>query len=202
VLHLRWAEEGIDDRDKASSFSAARARRSTSSLGAMEMSRSASYLIGMSLALGLCACGPAYPPPAGFVEACYGGNFAKKLDGAAPKFTMHIRALQSQWPQLAQRFKAFGELHKLEFFDTSVNEPGLRMINVHLCSPSGLWLFADKRIWDGGVKDSKPDEVPIYLFQYAENYDWKTIATEFERSMSDWPEAAPVQGPVGSRNGS
>jgi hypothetical protein len=153
---------------------------------------SASQLSAISLALGLCACAPAYPPPAGFVDACYGGNIAKKLNGAAPKFTMQIHAPQPKWPELAQRFKAFAELHKLQFFDTSVNEPGLRMINVHVCSPRGLWLFADKRIWDGGVQDPKPDDVPVYLFEYDENYDWKTIASEFERSISEWSELAPI----------
>lgn len=93
----------------------------------------------------LSACSPAHPPPPGFVDACYGGNFTKALNGAIPKLYLRIHASPETWPDLAKRLAAFGALHDLKYFDTSVNEPGLRMLNVHLCSAKGVWLSADKR---------------------------------------------------------
>jgi hypothetical protein len=143
----------------------------------------AAYLIG---------CSPEYPPPAGYVEACYGGDFSKHLSGARPKLSMLVEATQPQWPQLAQKLKAFGLRHNLQYFDTSVKAQGLHMLNVHLCTPAGLWLYADKRLWDSGPKDPKPDEMPILLFQYRETYEWKTIATALEKDMGDWPGKVEV----------
>jgi hypothetical protein len=157
------------------------------------MSRPTSCFVGTWVAIALCSCSPAYPPPAGFVAACYGGDIGKKLNGAAPKLVMQIHATQLQWPELTQKFKAFGLQHQLQFFDTSVNEPGLHMLNVHLCSPSGLWLFADKRLWDNpNSKDPDPDKMPIFLFQY-DGFDWKTTAKEFEKFMTDWPGKVEIQ---------
>ena len=137
-------------------------------------------------------CSPEYPPPAGYIEACYGGDFSKYLNGARPKFSMLVHVTQLQWPLLAQKFKDFGQRHNLQYFDTSVRAQGLQMLNVHLCSPAGLWLYADKRLWDAGPKDPKPDEMPIHLFQYRESYDWKSIATALERDMRDWPGRVEV----------
>jgi hypothetical protein len=34
--------------------------------------------------------------------------------------------------------------------------------------------------------------MPIFLFQYRETYDWKTIATALEKDMSDWPGKVEV----------
>jgi hypothetical protein len=145
----------------------------------------------------LCACSPAHPPPAGFVDACYGGNFAKNLNGSTPKLYLRIRATPEQWPLLADKFKAFGALHDLKFFDTSVNEPGLRMLNVHLCSDKGIWLSADKRLWDAGPRDLHPDEMPIALYTYGRGGNWQVLASEFKNSLNDWPGGIDTQLPNG-----
>src|SRR5580704_15744984 len=145
-------------------------------------------LAGAWAAAQLVGCSPEYPPPAGYIDACYGGNFAKYLNGARPKFSLRIEASQQKWPMLAQRFQDFGKQHNLQYFDTSVtNLQGLHMLNVHLCSPDGLWLYADKRLWDSGPRDPKPSEMPIFLFQYKETYDWKAVAADFAMYMRDWP---------------
>lgn len=140
-----------------------------------------------ALAVFLCSCGPQHPPPAGFVDACYGGDSAKNLNGATPKFTMTIQAREDQWPLLAQRFQEFGAAHNLQYFDTSVKAPGLHMLNVHLCTPKGLWLSADKRVWDGGPKDVEPNQMPVYLYRYGDYLDWEGIARDLEESFRDWP---------------
>jgi hypothetical protein len=139
------------------------------------------------IAFSFCACSPKYPPPPGFVNACYGGD-ARRLDGETPKFTMQIRATQAEWPKVADRFKAFGLTHNLSYFDTSVTDlVGLRMINIHLCSPKGIWLSADKRLWENGPKDLDPNLLPISLYIYDATADWRTVAQQFQESFRDWP---------------
>ena len=86
-------------------------------------------------------------------------------------------------------------VHDLKFFDTSVNESGLRMLNIHLCSAKGLWLSADKRLWEIGPRDLHPDEMPITLYTYGKYYDWQTVASEFQRSLDDWPGGKETQLP-------
>jgi hypothetical protein len=132
------------------------------------------------------ACSPKYPPPPGFVDACYGGNFSKRLAGATPMLYLRIQASPKTWPELAQRFAAFGALHDLRYFDTSISEPGLRMLNIHLCSAKGVWLSADKRIWADGPIDPHPDEMPITLYTYRD-YDGQMLASECRQFLSDWP---------------
>ena len=160
------------------------------------------YFLAPLTACWLWGCTPQYPPPAGFVDACYGGDFKEKLDGATPKFTMQIRATPADWPKVAQRFESFGSSHGLSYFDTSVTDvSGLRMLNVHLCSPKGLWLFADKRLWENGPRDNAPDEMPIFLYVYDSSLDWAKIAHQFEQSFNDWPGDVKSEWPGGKGSG-
>jgi len=69
------------------------------------------------------------------------------------------------------------------------------MLNVHLCSKKGIWLFADKRLWKHGPKEDAPDEMPIYLYSYEESYPWQPIAQEFDKSFSDWPGSVRSEWP-------
>jgi hypothetical protein len=150
----------------------------------------------------LWGCSPQYPPPAGFVDACYGGDFSDKLNGATPKFTMQIHASPGDWPKVAQRFEAFASVHDLKFFDTSVTDVvGLRMFTVHLCSPKGLLLSADKRLWENGPKDDAPNILPITLYVYDPSFDWLTAAQQFEQAFSDWPGGAKSEWPGGRGSG-
>ena len=40
------------------------------------------------------ACQPAYPPPPGYVEACYGPDYGKRLTGLPASFTMRMAATE------------------------------------------------------------------------------------------------------------
>jgi hypothetical protein len=76
------------------------------------------------------------------------------------------------------------------------------MLNVHLCSSRGVWLFADKHLWDAGPLDAHPDEMPIDLFVYGKTVDWQTLASDLEKAFSDWPGEVKSQWPGGGANGS
>jgi hypothetical protein len=109
-------------------------------------------IAGALVAAYLTGCSPDFPPPAGYVEACYGGDFPKHLNGARPKLSLLVEATQPQWPQLAQKFKDFGERHNLQYFDTSVKAQGLHMLNVHLAR---LPVFGCTLISDFGTPGRK-----------------------------------------------
>jgi hypothetical protein len=155
-------------------------------------SSGARRIAAVCIAAMLCACSPDYPPPDGFEEACYGGDFSRKLDGATPSFSMYLHATQKDWPEVARRIQQLGQQQALRYFDTSVRVAGLRMLSVHLCSPKGLWLNADKRLWDASP-DPMPDEMPIHLYVYEEAFAWKPIAQQLEQSFADWPTPARIE---------
>ena len=148
------------------------------------------------------ACQPAYPPPPGYVEACYGPDYGKRLTGPPASFTMRMAATEQQWPALSAKLKAFGAAHDLEVFDTSMNPEGLRMFEVSLCSAKGLFVWADKRLWEG-MPDRDPDHIQILLFAYRGTYDWRKIAADLESSFHDWPgtvETAYPESPARAPN--
>jgi hypothetical protein len=105
---------------------------------------------------------------------------------------MYLRAKQTDWPEIARRFQQLGQREGLRYFDTSVTAAGLRMLNVHLCSPKGLWLSADKRLWDSSP-DPTPDEMPIHLYVYEKNFRWRPIAEQLQLAFSDWPTPARIE---------
>jgi hypothetical protein len=113
------------------------------------------------------ACGPKYPPPPGFVDACYGGNFSKRLAGATPKLYLRIHASPKTWAELAKRFAAFGALHDLRYFDTSVSEPGLRITLYTYGDYDGQMHASEFRQflsdWPGGVNTGLPSGETIPL---------------------------------------
>lgn len=133
------------------------------------------------------ACESSHQAPPGFVEACWGGRDFDALKAANPQFQLHLPASPDQWPAIARRFQEFGTAHNLEYFDTSVSGDHIKSIIVHLCSPKGLWLTAEKKLMTTGQADPDPNTVPIYLFQYEPQMNWAPIASELERSLQDWP---------------
>ncbi len=64
---------------------------------------------------------------------------------------------------------------------------GLRLFEVSLCSKKGLWVYADKRIWEKGPADHEPSIVPIMLYQYNDTYEWRPIASALTAAFEDWP---------------
>jgi hypothetical protein len=136
----------------------------------------------------LTACGAGYPPPDGYIDACYGGDFRAKIMGAGTlQFTMRIAATESQWPELASKLGVVGRAHGLQVFDTSMTPAGLRIFEVSLCTPRGLWVYADKRIWAQGPPDHDPDHVSVILYQYDAAYDWEPVAAALLNEFKDWP---------------
>jgi hypothetical protein len=154
----------------------------------MESLRVSAVVVAL-LATCLCnACGAGYPPPEGYVEACYGGDFrANLMNGEPRKFEMRVAAEESTWPELRSRLVAVAVAHELEVFDTSMAPQGLRMFEVSLCSSKGLWVYADRRIWERGPPEHEPGMVVIVLRQYKTTYDWRPVAAALEASLGDWP---------------
>ena len=165
-----------------------RARRSAQPLGAMETPRPRAVVVALTATYLCNACGAGYPPPDGYVEACYGGDFrANLMNGEPRKFEMRVAAEESRWPELRNRLVAVAAAYKLEVFDTSMAPPGLRLFEVSLCSPKGLWVYADRRIWEKGPPEHEPGMVVIVLNQYKTTYDWQPVASALEASFEDCP---------------
>jgi hypothetical protein len=133
----------------------------------------------------LAACGPAHPPPPGFAAACYGGDYKKHMNGAQRLRLMVVQASEADWPELARDMIAAGKALGLETFDVSTHEDFIHTIEVHLCSPQGLEMFADQRRWIGEQAEASNahrnfSEVPIAVYTYttSPHYDWKRTSDE------------------------
>jgi len=63
----------------------------------------------IALVVALAACGPAHPPPPGFVAACYGGDYKKHMNGAQRLRLMVVQASEADWPELARDLIAAGK---------------------------------------------------------------------------------------------
>jgi hypothetical protein len=173
---------------------------STSPLGAMKAAQRFA-LSALALLPLAGACSPKYPPPPGYVESCYGGDFRANLNGNRPKLIMWVSADEPMWPQLTQTLMTFGMAHDLKYFDTAVKYSGLHMMSVSLCTSKGLWIYADKRIWDQGPRDPFPHQVPVLLYQYGQHYDWEPVSTALEHSFDDWPAAVRSEWPGRDKHG-
>jgi hypothetical protein len=90
----------------------------------------------------ICCGGPQFPPPAGYVDACYGGYHSDNRQTATTEFIMRVPATEQQWPSLSDRLKKFGAEHNLVVFDTSMRLDWVHMVEVSLCSPKGLSIWA------------------------------------------------------------
>ena len=162
--------------------------RSTRASGAVSWYRMSGKLATFTSLILLSACGAGYPPPDGFVDACYGGDFRTRLvDGGTLQFKMIIPATEGQWPELAAKLGEVAKANDLQVFDTSIARSGIRTFEVSLCTPKGLWVYADKRIWTEGTPDRDPAHVPITLTQYEATYEWKPVAAALLNEFKEWP---------------
>lgn len=137
----------------------------------------------------LFGCSPERKPPEGYVESCYGGNFAKNLSGAKPIYSVVLDIDESQWPKLTEILKAVSEKHGLRFFNDTRHTESLRMISISLCSESGLFFIADKRIWNfEGEKRPPPLPLMVNIFTYRNSETWAVLAKEVDRQFQrQWP---------------
>ena len=142
------------------------------------------------VSLVLAGCGPVNPPPPGYVEACYGGDFRANIEGTRASQFIIVEAKESDWPRLAQDLSAAGQKLGLEVFNTSAHFDHVRTIEVHLCSKDGIWISADQRIWTGKNAEAANagknfGEVPIRVNPYKPDYDWTRVSTELVRMLAD-----------------
>ena len=137
----------------------------------------------------LSGCSPGNKPPEGYVEACYGGNFAKNLSGAEPIYSAALDIDDSQWTKLTEIMKVVSDKHGLRFFNDTRHTESLKMISISLCSERGLFLHADKRIWH--FEGQKPDSslpLMVNIFTYRNSESWTDLAKEVDRILSkEWP---------------
>jgi hypothetical protein len=143
-------------------------------------------LVGMLL---LAGCGkPAYPPPSGYVDACYGGEGNDEHKKVHTEFVMRIQATEQEWPALTARLKDFGATQKLAVFDTSMKLDWVHMVEVSLCSPAGLFVWADNRLYSDPMPNQDPNHVLVLVSHYSDAYDWRPIAEGLAAAFKDWPE--------------
>lgn len=96
------------------------------------------WIAAAALALSLTGCGQQrFPPPTGYVDACYGGDRRDRRQTATTEFVMRVTATEQQWPVLAAKLKKFGTEQGLAVFDTSMRLDWIHMVEVSLCSPRG-----------------------------------------------------------------
>jgi hypothetical protein len=121
-------------------------------------------------------CGqPSHPPPEGFVESCYGGDFKKYLDGSGPRIAIRIPMTESVWPDLTESLRQFGAQHQLDFFDTSLRLNHAHVLGVSVCSPKGLDIYAADEVWKSDPKaDGDPGFTTVFLYTY-KDFDARAI---------------------------
>jgi hypothetical protein len=137
----------------------------------------------------LVSCGkPQYPAPPGYADACYGGLHADNPKIFKTEFVMRIAATEQEWPSLANRLKKFGVDHNLSVFDTSMKLNWVHMVEVSLCSPEGLFVWADNRLYSDPMPNEDAKHVLVLVSRYTDRYDWKLIAVGLVDAFKDWPE--------------
>jgi len=126
-------------------------------------------------AIWLSACEPVNPPPAGYVDACYGGK-EYLLDGSVPEVTISVLAPENEWRDLAAVMSEFGESENLEVFDTSTVAPHVRTLEISLCSSRGLMIYTNERIWKEHSREPDGDTVVTLVYPYKAEIPWREIA--------------------------
>jgi len=121
-------------------------------------------------------CGkPNYPPPEGFVESCYGGDFKKYRDGNGPRLSIRIPMNESDWPHLTESLKQFGVQQNLDFFDTTLRLSYAHVLGLSVCSPKGLDIYASDDVWKSHPEaDFDPGYTTVFLYTY-KNFDASAI---------------------------
>jgi hypothetical protein len=121
-------------------------------------------------------CGqPTHPPPQGFVESCYGGDFKKYLNGKGPRISIRIPMTESEWPDLAESLRQFSVEQNLDFFDTTLRLDYAHVLGLSVCSPKGLQVHASDDVWKSDPKaDGDPGYTTVFLYTY-KNFDASAI---------------------------
>jgi hypothetical protein len=142
----------------------------------------------------LAGCGTGEPVPAGYFEACYGGNFSTHLAGRSAFLSADVDISESDWPKLAALLESAAAKRGVKFFNDTRHNEGLSMIMVSLCSPDGLFLTADKRVWKQSGSATFPDApVLVTAFSYKDEPAWRPFANDLlETLRQEWPDRVSI----------
>lgn len=100
---------------------------------------------------------------------------------------MRVPATEQEWPILATRLRKFGTEHDLAVFDTSMKLNWVHMVEVSLCSPKGLFIWANNRLYTEPMPNQDPNHVLILVSRYSDHYEWRPMAEGLIEAFKDWP---------------
>ena len=128
--------------------------------------------------------------PEGYIEECYGDDFEGNLVGKQDSYTAVLDLDQSEWGKLEITLEEFSSKNNLKLFKDIRDTEGLQMFNVSLCSSAGLYINADKRIWNVG---DSPEHIPfpltIRVTIYKNDAKWRSIPNQLNKVLMDaWPD--------------
>jgi hypothetical protein len=140
--------------------------------------------------LSVSACGRGSTAPEGYVQACYGGDFAAHLSGKQPMYLATLDINQAQWPRLTEALTSISERHSLRLFNDTRHTDGLDMIVVSLCSEQGLFITADKRIWSSKGQPKIPElPLTITIYAYRNEQQWRPVIEDVDSTLrSEWAQ--------------
>lgn len=136
--------------------------------------------------------------PAGFEEACYGGDPRRNWVCSENRWVARFSAKEADWPAIKAIVSKVGADSSLQVFDVSSVQPGyIRTAEVYACSASGVMLSFDKRIYDKAEQNHDGDEVRIELRTYKNSYDWRPLAGKMESELrAAWPHPVEIERPA------
>jgi hypothetical protein len=136
----------------------------------------------------LAGCGSGYPPPEGFVDSCYGGNWNKNMVGKSPTYLVTLDIEQHDWVRLRNILNNYSKEIDVDYFDTSIEKGKTAILSLSVCSKDGLWIHFDKRRY--GLEDpdvaTRPMNVSILIYSNPEQ--WKTVPKKIDELLRNaWP---------------
>lgn len=145
------------------------------------------FLCSILFVFTVSGCGPEYPPPEGYVESCYGGDFVEQLAGAKPELLIMLELEVEHWPKLRGQLEKLADENDVCFFFDDREYGGLTMFNASLCSENGLFMNVDKRIWSNSNASNVPMMLTIYT--YKNKSTWVSFTEKVKSKMElEWKE--------------
>ena len=158
-------------------------------------------LLLLGLSTFLLGCEPSHPPPEGFVESCYGGDFARHHDGNTPRVSIRIAIAENDWPGLAESLRQYGLRNKLDFFNTTLKRDHVHALGLNVCSPEGVLIDAHEQLWQSNPgSDHDPNHTTVFLYSF-KRFDTTALEDSLvEHLKARYPDAevsrlASVRGP-------
>ena len=137
--------------------------------------------------------------PKGYVEACYGGseNWKRNWVCSERRLEAKLSIGKESWQRIGEFATKFSSARKLEFFDTSESNPGYgQFINLSVCSPEGLFINFDQRLYERSESNKQDNRLRITISTYKHTYDWSRVALDFEKELSlGWSDMVELKRP-------